>query len=292
VDYSVRLWPFSEPKGFMASILPVASFDTDRDVFMGRYRDEGRPKAVEAGGCFGSITIGGTACGAMENRLTLEPGEKKRALFVIGVGDARTVGQECRRLYADPAKVEEEFARVQEYWDERLGGYRCKTPSAEVNSMVNVWNPYQCHTTFNWSRSASFNEAGGRDGLGFRDSNQDTLGVMHAIPELVRKRLVELLKAQQAGGAAMHGVQPLTWKRGPHNVEPHVFSDDHLWPILSVTAYLKETADFAFLDEVVPYADRDQAAVYDHLKMALEFSWDHRGPHGLCLGLAADWNDC
>src|SRR5690606_26193845 len=26
--------------------------------------------------------------------------------------------------------------------------------------------------------------------------------------------------------------------------------------------------------------------------MALEFSWSQRGPHGLCKGLAADWNDC
>lgn len=86
VDYSIRLWPFSEPKGFMTSILPVASFDTDRDAFMGAYRHEGQPKAVEAGKCFGSIAVGGNPCAAMQNRIALEPGEKKWALFIVGAG--------------------------------------------------------------------------------------------------------------------------------------------------------------------------------------------------------------
>jgi len=292
VDYSIRLWPFREPKGFLTSVLPVASFDTDRDVFMGRYRDEGRPAAVAVGRCSGSLAFGGNPCGAVQNKLTLQPGEKRWALFIIGVGDAKTTGQECRRRYSDRAQVEAECAKVREHWQERLGRYACKTPSAEVNSMVNVWNQYQCHTTFNWSRSASFQEAGGRDGLGFRDSLQDTLGVVHAIPNLVRKRLVELLKGQYANGAAMHGLQPLTWTQGAHNVSEWIFSDDHLWLLLSVPGYLKETGEFALLDEPVPYADAGQATVYEHLKMALEFSWSRRGPHGLLLGLAADWNDC
>ena len=292
VDYSIRLWPFREPKGFMASILPVESFDTDREEFIGPYRHEGQPRAVEAGRCSGSIAIGGTPCAALQNRFVLRPGERKRALFIVGIGDAKTFGQECRALYADPAKVEEEFSRLRDYWRQGLGNYACKTPSPLVDSMVNVWNQYQCHTTFHWSRSASFNEAGGRDGLGFRDSHQDTLGIVHAIPGRVRNRLIDLLKGQYANGAAMHGIQPFTWKQGPHNVEPWVFSDDHLWPLLSVTAYLKETGDFPFLDETVPFADQGEASIYDHLKQSLEFSWSHRGPHGVCLGLAADWNDC
>jgi N,N'-diacetylchitobiose phosphorylase len=92
----------------------------------------------------------------------------------------------------------------------------------------------------------------------------------------------------------MHSVQPLTWEQGPHNIpeEGRIFSDDHLWLLLSIPAYLKETGDFTFLDLRVPYADQGTASVYNHLKQALEFSWTKRGPHGLLLGLAADWNDC
>src|SRR5690606_18611220 len=31
---------------------------------------------------------------------------------------------------------------------------------------------------------------------------------------------------------------------------------------------------------------------YEHLSRAIEFSLTQLGPHGLCMGLAADWNDC
>ena len=108
-----------------------------------------------------------------------------------------------------------DFAALQEYWRKRLANYGCKTPSPVVDTMVNIWNQYQCHTTFNWSRSASFNEAGGRDGIGYRDTNQDTLGVVHAIPDLVREKLLVLLKGQLSEGYAMHGFQPSPGTRDP-----------------------------------------------------------------------------
>lgn len=294
VDYSIRLWPITEPKGFMASVLPVESFDTDRDEFIGRYRHEGTPIAVEKGSCSNTLAVGGNPCASVQNRIVLKPGEKKYAVYIVGVGDAGTFGAECKRLYSDRKNVDREFEKVRAYWDERLDKYTCATPSVLVNSMVNIWNQYQCQTTFNWSRSASFNEAGGRDGLGYRDSLQDTLGVVHSIPEQCKSRLTDLLKGQISTGAAMHGVQPLTWRQGAHNIPPdaHIFSDDHLWLLLAVPAYIRETGDTAFLDSVVPYCDRDEDTVYGHLRRALEFSWSKRGPHGLLLGLAADWNDC
>ena len=294
VDYSIRLWPPTEPKAFMASTLPAVSFDTDRDEFMGRYRHEGTPIAVENGRCSNSIAIGGNPCGAIQNQFTLKPGEKKYAVFIVGIGDAKTFGADCKRTYSDRAKVEEEFAKVQAYWAKRLNNYSCQTPSEEVNTMVNIWNQYQCHTTFNWSRSASFNEAGGRDGIGYRDTNQDTLGVVHAIPGPVHGKLIDLLKGQLSEGYALHGFQPLSWRQGQHNnvEEKHIYSDDHLWLLLAVPAYIRETGDMNFLDSSVPYADKGEATIYEHLKMALEFSWNHRGPHGLLLGMAADWNDC
>jgi cellobiose phosphorylase len=43
---------------------------------------------------------------------------------------------------------------------------------------------------------------------------------------------------------------------------------------------------------VIPFADRDEGSVYEHLKRALNFSREHLGPHGLPAGLYADWNDC
>ena len=56
--------------------------------------------------------------------------------------------------------------------------------------------------------------------------------------------------------------------------------------------YIAETGNTAFLDEVIPFADKDEGTVYEHLKRALQFSFDHLGPHGMPAGLHADWNDC
>ena len=294
IDYSIRLWPLKEPKGFMSSSLPVESFDTDRETFIGSYRHEGTPIALERGECSNSIAVGGTPCGALQNKIILRPGEKKYVVYIVGVGDAKDFGSQCRETYSDRKNVNEEFVKVTKYWKERLNKYSCNTPSKEVDSMVNIWNAYQCHTTFNWSRSASFNEAGGRDGIGYRDTNQDILGVVHAIPGKVKNKLVDLLKGQLSTGAAMHSLQPLAWSQGEHNIpeDKDIFSDDHLWLLLSVPSYLKETGDLEFLEKVVPYADKEEGTVYEHLKRALEFSFSKRGPHGLLLGMAADWNDC
>jgi len=294
IDYSLLFAGGEEPKAFMASILPVSSFDTDRDVFIGNYHHEGNPAAVEEGKCFNSIAVGGSPCAALQNKIILEPGEKKYALYIVGIGDARVEGKKYKEIYNSKDAVEKEFQRVQEYWNKRMNYYSCKTPSDEVNTMVNIWNQYQCHMTFNWSRSASFNEAGGRDGMGFRDSNQDTLGVVHAIPEEVKNKLIDLLKAQLSAGYALHGVQPLEWKQGEHNLVPeeNIYSDDHLWLLLSIGAYIRETGDLDFLEESIQYADQGEDTVYNHLKQALEFSWNHRGPEGFLYGMSADWNDC
>lgn len=294
IDYSLLFAGGEEPKGFMASTLPVSSFDTDRDVFIGNYHHEGNPAAVEKGECFNSIASGGNPCAVLQTKMTLAPGEKKRVLFIVGIGDAKVEGKEYKEKYSSKEAVDKEFKRVQEYWTGRMNYYSCETPSEDVNTMVNIWNQYQCHMTFNWSRSASFNEAGGRDGMGFRDSNQDILGVVHAIPDEVKNKLVDLLKAQLSEGYALHGIQALEWEQGEHNIVPEkdIFSDDHLWLLLSIGAYLKETGDMGFLKESVPYADKGEDTVYNHLKQALEFSWNHRGPEGFLYGMSADWNDC
>ncbi len=292
IDYRLRLWPFEEPRGYFASTGDVVGFDTDREAFLGTYRHEGEPQAVLRGKCTGSIAVGGTPCGALQHQLTLAPGEKREITFICGVGAAEEKGAELKERFKVPGAVDRAIAHSDEIWKNRLSKLEIDTPDPAVNSMGNIWNQVQCQTTFKWSRSASFNEAGGRDGLGYRDTCQDILGVLHSLGADVKPRMLELLRAQHSFGAAMHHVQPLTWTQGPHNITPPHFSDDHLWLLITVPAYVRETGDASILDEVVPFADEGEGTIYEHLCRALEFSWSQRGPNGLCLGLAADWNDC
>ena len=50
------------------------SYDCLRDRFLGAYRTETNPEAVERGECHGSAELGGNHCGALHKRLVLNAG--------------------------------------------------------------------------------------------------------------------------------------------------------------------------------------------------------------------------
>lgn len=164
-----------------------------------------------------------------------------------------------------------------------------------MNLFVNMWNQYQCKTTFNWSRFVSLYQLGLGRGMGIRDSAQDTLGVMHTIPDEARELIIKLLQCQYTDGRAYHLFFPLTGEGGEGDAPVKKFdwySDDHLWLILAVNAYIKETGDFAFLGRKVMYNDKKtEATVWEHLVKALEFTDTWKGPHNIALSGRADWND-
>lgn len=56
--------------------------------------------------------------------------------------------------------------------------------------------------------------------------------------------------------------------------------------------YIKETGEIEFADQIVPYADKGEGTVYEHMMRILDFSAKEVGATGICLGLRADWNDC
>ena len=73
---------------------------------------------------------------------------------------------------------------------------------------------------------------------------------------------------------------------------PAYRADDALWLFPTVYKYISETGNMEFLDEVIPFANKDEATVYEHLQRAVKFSAEHLGKHGMPAGLYADWNDC
>ena len=306
-DFFYEPWTYH----YMTASFTPDSFDCLRDRFIGNYRTETNPAAVERGECSGSFELGGNHCGGLHKRLTLEPGADTRLVLMLGVGP-RATGQEIRKKYSDLGKVDAAFAALKEHWDRRLAKFQVKTPHTGLNTMVNIWTLYQAETCVVWSRFASFIEVGGRTGLGYRDTSQDVLSVPHTNPEKVKERMVELFNGQVSAGYGLHLFDPELFK--PHEVRlpgvklPTVVptpnladlihgladtcSDDALWIIASVCEYVKETGDVAFFDQVIPFADQGEATVYEHLKRSLDFSAEQIGQTGICKGLRADWNDC
>lgn len=273
----------------------VRSYDLDREAFLGPYRSFHNPLAVENGRCSEAPGYSDNPCGAIHSVLTLAPGESRDVLVLLGVGRAETVGLEVRDTYGHPERAAQELARVKEYWHGRLDSFRCQTPDAEFDHMVNVWNPYNALMTFEWSRSCSLVYTGdNRDGFGFRDTVQDILGVAGAIPQLVRERLTLMLTGQESTGGARPEIKPWLHRPGQMPVTPpeRYRSDDCLWFFNAIPVYVAETGDLDFYREVLPYSDRGQDTVFAHLRRALEFNLERTGRHGLPCGLEADWNDC
>ena len=293
---------------FTADFTPDG-FDCCRDTFLGDYRTERNPQAVETGKCSGSFRKGGNHCGALMKTITLEPGQEQRLLFLLGEGGLET-GRTMRRKYTQQ-RVDRDFAETAKFWDERLKCLQVSTPSEAMNTELNIWNLYQSEINVMFSRFTSFIEVGGRVGLGYRDTAQDAMMVVHADPEGCKKRIVQLLKALTYEGYGLHLFEPRWFEpeekqqsfKSPtvvptpdksqivHGLKD-ACADDALWLVSSIVQYVRETGDVGFVDTVVRYADGGEGTVYDHMKRILDFSAKQVGAHGICKGLRADWNDC
>ena len=296
---------------YFASDFEPDSYDCIRDRFLGNYRTESNPESVERGECHNSSELGGNHCGALHKRISLSPGEGTRLQYILGVG-ARGAGRAMKKKYSSPGSVDKAFAHLRGYWEAKTSVLQCRTPNPGMNTMLNTWTLLQAETCVVWSRFASFVEVGGRTGLGYRDTSQDVMAVVHTNPAKCRERLLELLHGQVSRGYGLHLFDPEVFRpneerlpgvRLPtvvptpsaadiiHGLED-TCSDDALWIVATICEFVKETGDAAFLDTVVPFADTGEGTVYEHLKRALDFSAAEVGSSGICRGLRADWNDC
>ncbi|MEA4966400.1 MAG: glycosyl transferase [Oscillospiraceae bacterium] len=284
---------------------PPEGFDTARDAFCGPYNGFDCPEVVKNRKSTDSIAHGWAPIGSHHHKLILAPGEKTSLVYLLGFIQLpdeekwerpgvinKSPAKAMLRRFDTAEKAEAALREIREYWNSLLSKFTISSPDRKLDRMVNIWNQYQCMVTFHMSRSASYYESGVGRGMGFRDSCQDLLGLVHLIPKLARKRILDIAATQFEDGSAYHQYQPLT-KQGNLDVGSG-FNDDPLWLIACTSAYLRETGDFSILDEQVPY-DNDEAmatSLLEHLDRSCRYTVTHKGPHGLPLIGRADWNDC
>lgn len=291
--------------GYFGVNRKISGFDTSRDVFLGKLRGFDNPFVVEEGNSENSIAHGWYPIGSHQIDITLAPGEDTNIIFVLGYGqnpnddkweDKDVIKKTTAKLVLDKYKtsqsVEQELARLKDYWNNLLSRYQVESSNEKIDRMVNIWNQYQCMVTFNLSRSASYFESGIGRGMGFRDSCQDLLGFVHLIPERARERILDIASIQFEDGSTYHQYQPLT-KLGNDTIGSG-FNDDPLWLIGCTVAYIKETGDSGILDELLPFDNviGSEKTLFEHLRRSIFYTINHVGPHGLPLIGRADWNDC
>ena len=206
-------------------------YDTDRESFIGLYNDFSNPQCVMAGKPANSLAHGWSPIASHYVEVTLQPGEEKDFIFVLGYveneqnekfsqediarkqrgellssqdSDVTLVNKkkayEVIQRFSTVEAVDAAFEELRQLWNQLLSKFSVKSADDRLNRMVNIWNQYQCMITFCFSRSASFFESGVGRGMGFRDSNQDLVGFVHQIPSRARQRIIDIASTQFPDG--------------------------------------------------------------------------------------------
>jgi cellobiose phosphorylase len=282
---------------------PIKAYETVREEFIGFYRNETNPIALEQGKLRSKDTDFGNTVGAIQIEIELAPGESRDVVFQLGVipkpgfegkdkkaeslPQARPGDINWNQVlrFQDTKSVEAAFSEVKKYWDAYFDFTKVQSPDNDVNIFMNGWSPYQAKVAFDIGRVTSFYYWGIGRGFGFRDTSQDTIAITISAPDKAKSRIELLARQMQSDGKVYHHF----FGDGQGEFTKHC--DDPLWFILAVTDYIKETGDFAILEHVEPFSDNKSGTILDHLMSVLTFVKGNLGAHGLPIFGRGDWND-
>jgi cellobiose phosphorylase len=291
-----HLWSFPDEKGrhnnvswpytaFHASSLPVASYDTYKESFVGMYGNEKNPAAMEQDSLACNTGRFGDAAAALRTEIIpLAPGENKVVVFTIGAveNDSEDL-DEIIRKYTSETAAESAFIDLEKFWSRFIDGEKVETPDAALNIMTNIWMKYQAISCRLWGKSAYYQVSAG---YGYRDQLQDCQIFLAGNPEFTKKQILLHAAQQYLEGDVLHWW--FTIRGGGPRTK---CSDDLLWLPFILDAYLKETKDFSILDERTPYLNGGDDDLYNHCKRAIEKVFTRFSPRGIPLMGDHDWND-
>lgn len=213
----------------------------------------------------------------IEHRFTLAPGET-RELWLVSA--AQRNGAELRALRSDwdahsgPCALRRTLA---DRFRLRARAH-CALPDADLQHFLNVWFKHQLQLTFYFTRSGH---------SGYRDSLQDIWGYTLMDPAASRSRLLTVLAHLRADGTAPRNFS--NYGDGQH--DHRRFMDSGTWIAEALVDLIRETGDWALLEEEVPYLDGGSGTVLEHVWRAGQALFAQRGQHGACLTGDGDWND-
>lgn len=288
------------PLVWFATDSKVESFSGDRDSFVGNYRYEKNPVAVENGICQNEEIQSGNPCAALHIKMTLKGGKSDNTRFYLGltkgalleVDRAKSKVNELLIKFRTTDEISVQYGKVGEWFQNYFGKFSCTIPDKDAERQINVWGPVNALQTALYSRSVNALAPGVRQ-IGTRDSAQDMLAMCHAKPEMAEEMLLYLLTRQFEDGSCT----PMSSKREGFVCNTKIIkSDVHLWlPLLAYflaaetdLQFLKKKGSFLYKDGV---SQAEQATVWEHLVRAIEFTQSHLGENGIPLTLKGDWND-
>ena len=272
----------------------------DRSSFIGRNGTLADPLAMEFRDLPGRVGALLDPCGAIQTKLTLQPGQTVEVAFMLGEGRDAAMARELIAAYKAQGALGAAFDRATEAWDRRFAAVHVETPDAALDTLINRWLPYQALSCRFYARSA-FYQSGGA--FGFRDQLQDVLAFLHFDPAIARAHIVRAAGRQFPEGDVQHW-----WHEpGGEGVRTRI-QDDRLWLVYAALEYARVTGDGSIFDATAPlisqrapHGDEHSVyetpqrldvnlSIYDHCSRAIARTLE-TGAHGLPLFGTGDWND-
>jgi cellobiose phosphorylase len=284
---------------FFRATAKVASATCDRSEFFADFSTRAHPRGVD-GSLSGASGPGLDPCTALEIPITLAARTTIELAFVLGDADDDAKARELARAWASPDRVTETLARTRRMWDDLASTIEIETPDKALDLLVNRWLLHQVLSCRLWGRTA-FYQSGGA--FGFRDQLQDVIALVYARPDLARGHLLRAAARQFEEGDVQHW-----WHANTGEGIRTRCADDMLWLPWATAEYVRITGDRSVLDVEVPFlverpipedktdifgtprAAGYSAPLYEHCARAIDAGLT-RGPHGLPLMRAGDWND-
>ncbi len=274
-------WPYV---AFHSASMKPASFDTDRESFLGMYGGVAHPAGVRMKKLGKKSGNWLDPCASLHNVLTLKPGETKEIVYTLGCAGSKPEAAILAASFASPGAVARGLENVALRWRSMLSTVEVATPDPSMDLMENTWLKYQAISGRIWGRTAYYQTGGA---YGFRDQLQDSQIWLSIDPERTKRQILLHARHQFAEGTVYHWWHPMS-EVGLRNR----ISDNLLWLPFVTNAYLQETADFAILDCREPFVDdAGGAPLYEHCVRAIESVLGRMSPRGLPLIGEGDWND-
>ncbi len=273
---------------FFTVNLPVTHYETMRERFLGPFRTENNPIAIENDAFSSLDTDFGNTVGALQIDIELEPGMSKDVIFSLGVIPKTEFSERKKAAvtkYHSLAPVNRAFTEVVTNWENIFKKIVIETPDSNANLFINYWSPYQAIVAFDVGRVASYYYWGISRGFGFRDTAQDVIAITISNPAKARERVLLLARQMFSDGHVYHHF----YADGKGETTKHC--DDPVWFILAVAEYLRETGDFNLLNQTEPFLDGKSGTILEHLYAVAYFIEHNLGAHHLPIFGRGDWND-